>query len=236
MSITAFWSAPPMLFEQAFAPAAGAARLPGMELWGVQASALARAPPSSKAPAVELTAKRKRHNISDACAACRRSKVKCDELKPCRRCLRDGRRVACVPWRDGQGAGEASHRSPALANAYTYAEVSAQHGAVLRQGAEVAAASKRRRMSKPNERAPPAVQGAAWPQAEAEEFQGQPVGAPQEQEQPGAVASQVALGALREARHTDELKMEEASALLLAFAQACRKDVAGKRDADVASF
>jgi hypothetical protein len=41
----------------------------------------------------------KRQNISDACAGCRRSKVKCDEQKPCRRCLRDGRQVECVSWR-----------------------------------------------------------------------------------------------------------------------------------------
>ena len=60
------------------------------------------APLLCKAPAADLAAKRARRNISEACAACRRSKVKCDELKPCRRCLRDGRRVACVPWRDGQ--------------------------------------------------------------------------------------------------------------------------------------
>ena len=61
-----------------------------VEFWG-----LAPQPAS-----IDHPAKRKRQNISDACAACRRSKVKCDEDKPCRRCLRDGRRVECVSWRD----------------------------------------------------------------------------------------------------------------------------------------
>lgn len=70
--------------------------------------------------------KRKRHNISDACAACRRyvlrfsnpppcwiylyisyahraacrrSKVKCDEEKPCKRCVKHGRADSCISWR-----------------------------------------------------------------------------------------------------------------------------------------
>ena len=44
-------------------------------------------------------AKRKRNNISDACTACRRSKVKCDEAKPCTRCVNHGWRDSCVSWR-----------------------------------------------------------------------------------------------------------------------------------------
>ena len=43
--------------------------------------------------------KRKRQNISDACASCRRSKVKCDEEKPCRRCVKHGRAASCASWR-----------------------------------------------------------------------------------------------------------------------------------------
>ena len=43
--------------------------------------------------------KRKRQNISDACASCRRSKVKCDEEKPCRRCFKHGRAASCASWR-----------------------------------------------------------------------------------------------------------------------------------------
>ena len=45
------------------------------------------------------SAKRKRNNISDACTACRRSKVKCDEAKPCTRCVNHGWRDSCVSWR-----------------------------------------------------------------------------------------------------------------------------------------
>ena len=43
--------------------------------------------------------KRKPQNISDACASCRRSKVKCDEEKPCRRCVKHGRAASCASWR-----------------------------------------------------------------------------------------------------------------------------------------
>jgi hypothetical protein len=38
-----------------------------------------------------------RHNISDACAACRKSKVKCDEVKPCTRCIKTSQ--TCRDWR-----------------------------------------------------------------------------------------------------------------------------------------
>jgi len=55
------------------------------------------APPLLLAP--DAAVKRKRHTISDACAVCRRSKVKCDEEKPCQRCVRHGRADACISWR-----------------------------------------------------------------------------------------------------------------------------------------
>ena len=42
--------------------------------------------------------RRKRSNISDACTACRRSKVKCQEEKPCARCISHGWRDSCVSW------------------------------------------------------------------------------------------------------------------------------------------
>jgi hypothetical protein len=41
---------------------------------------------------------RKRNTISDACTACRRSKVKCEEEKPCARCISHGWRDSCVSW------------------------------------------------------------------------------------------------------------------------------------------
>ena len=49
--------------------------------------------------AVHGVVKRKRQTISDACAVCRRSKVKCDEEKPCQRCVKHGRADACISWR-----------------------------------------------------------------------------------------------------------------------------------------
>ena len=41
---------------------------------------------------------RRRSSISDACTACRRSKVKCEEEKPCARCISHGWRDSCVSW------------------------------------------------------------------------------------------------------------------------------------------
>jgi hypothetical protein len=41
---------------------------------------------------------RKRSNITDACTACRRSKVKCEEERPCARCISHGWRDSCVSW------------------------------------------------------------------------------------------------------------------------------------------
>ena len=212
MKIAMFWSAPPAFFDMAPWPVA---RVPGgWGGWGVHS-------PQTKASVLEITAKRKRHNIPDACAACRRSKVKCDDIKPCRRCLRDGRRVACVSWRDGkvQNIGASEHGIP-VTNTYTYAEVSAQHGMAGLQSSGFAAAPKRRRTSKTDVVSPlPAVQGAALPHAPVGDSSGEPEGG-LAQEIPGAVASKDS-----SPRHTEELQMEEASALLLAFARACRKDV-----------
>jgi len=48
---------------------------------------------------VRLKVNCKRSNISDACTACRRSKVKCEEEKPCARCISHGWRDSCVSWR-----------------------------------------------------------------------------------------------------------------------------------------
>ena len=44
--------------------------------------------------------KRKRQVISDACTNCRRSKLKCDEEKPCTRCIMRGRAADCASWRE----------------------------------------------------------------------------------------------------------------------------------------
>lgn len=211
MPIAAFWSAPPAFFDQVLWP--GLARVPSFG-WGVHL-------PQAKAPLVDITTKRKRHNISDACAACRRSKVKCDDIKPCQRCLRDGRRVACVSWRDEkvQDVKASEHDNP-VSNTYTYAEVSAQHGMAGQQSLGVAAAPKRRRISKTDAVSPlPALQGTALPLVSVGGIPAESEGGP-EQESPGALTRMDS-----PPRQTEELKMEEASALLLDFARACRKDV-----------
>ena len=57
----------------------------------------AAAPVRAPAPAVAGGTKRK--HISDACTSCRRSKVKCEEAKPCTRCVNHGWRDSCVSWR-----------------------------------------------------------------------------------------------------------------------------------------
>ena len=91
---------PSSLFPLLFFDRPNCAPLGGVDFWGLYApSTPAGAAQAMPVPQQQMRTK-KRHNISDACAACRRSKVKCDELKPCRRCLRDGRRIACVSWRD----------------------------------------------------------------------------------------------------------------------------------------
>jgi len=42
---------------------------------------------------------RRRHNVSDACFTCRKSKVKCDDVLPCSRCIKNNRADSCVSWR-----------------------------------------------------------------------------------------------------------------------------------------
>ena len=57
---------------------------------------------TSKATTLETLAtaggRKIRHNIADACAACRKSKVKCDEVKPCTRCMKNAQ--PCLDWRN----------------------------------------------------------------------------------------------------------------------------------------
>jgi hypothetical protein len=54
---------------------------------------------TSKATTLATAGGRKiRHNIADACAACRKSKVKCDEVKPCTRCMKNAQ--PCLDWRN----------------------------------------------------------------------------------------------------------------------------------------
>ena len=48
--------------------------------------------------------KPKRSKISDACTACRRSKVRCEEEKPCSRCLQHDWEESCVGWRKVKAA------------------------------------------------------------------------------------------------------------------------------------
>ena len=49
-------------------------------------------------PAPAVGAKRKREKIAGACTSCRRSKVKCEEARPCTRCISHGWRNSCVSW------------------------------------------------------------------------------------------------------------------------------------------
>ena len=58
------------------------------------------------APTSASGAKRKRHTISDSCTSCRRNKVKCDEEKPCSRCVRNGRQASCESWREVKATGK----------------------------------------------------------------------------------------------------------------------------------
>ncbi len=65
-------------------------------LWFAVAPVLA-----SPAPAPVPGKKRRRPNTScnDVCESCRRSKVRCEKDKPCRRCIQAGRADSCVSWR-----------------------------------------------------------------------------------------------------------------------------------------
>lgn len=51
------------------------------------------------------TNKRKRRTtVSDACTSCRRSKVKCDEERPCLRCIKHDWQDSCVSWSEVKAA------------------------------------------------------------------------------------------------------------------------------------
>lgn len=57
--------------------------------------------------------KRSRHaTIAEACSSCRQSKVKCDTVKPCSRCVKHGRQDACVDWRAAEATSDARSSSP----------------------------------------------------------------------------------------------------------------------------
>lgn len=205
MPISAYWSAPPIYFERPTACAQTG--MLAVDYWGFYAQ-------QPKAPVLEITAKRKRHNISDACAACRRSKVKCDELKPCRRCLRDGRRVACVSWRDGteQSGTTVEHRDT-LAGMDGSQPSPESFAKFTTHPVEIVPA-KRRKVRKPDASTPTTIA----PATGRDEVMPQVKGT----EDPHRVQGLVKLEARME---HDQLKIEEASALLLAFADECRKNV-----------
>ncbi|KAJ1468952.1 hypothetical protein T484DRAFT_1853602 [Baffinella frigidus] len=46
-----------------------------------------------------------REHVSRACEPCRKSKIKCDETRPCIRCRKNGRCEACVDWRANEASG-----------------------------------------------------------------------------------------------------------------------------------
>jgi hypothetical protein len=70
--------------------------------WGREAGS--RAWPSDLVLLDPATAgKRRRITISESCASCRRSKVRCDEQKPCTRCVKQGQAETCVSWRRSGG-------------------------------------------------------------------------------------------------------------------------------------
>lgn len=208
MPIAAYWPAPPVFIER---PPVGM-----VDYWGFfsQPNML----PAEDLPSI--SAKRKRHNISDACAACRRSKVKCDELKPCRRCLRDGRRIACVSWRDGKAPASASI-SPvdalpgvsdmhALASAY----VSASQQSNTSEEKQPKAAAKKQRTSKTVARSQTTNSAVLESVTIVKEEPAKAFGAPVPAE---SLVKRNAWESL------DSLK--EASDLLLSFARECRKDL-----------
>ena len=59
--------------------------------------------------------KKFRNSISEACMTCRKSKVKCDEQKPCTRCIKADRASTCFPWRQWQSMDPQSNTSLAVA-------------------------------------------------------------------------------------------------------------------------
>lgn len=141
---------------------------------------------------------RKRHNISDACAACRRSKVKCDELKPCRRCLRDGRRIACVSWRDGKPQTSVDLHAETLAGV---SDVAAVGEGAPEEPEEKVVKKRRRSKSEGCALTSLVLPSLCWIKPE------EPSRAPSVQEEGPEQQEQ----------------MKEASDLLLSFARECRK-------------
>ena len=88
-------------------------------------------------PGVSIkTKKRVRHTISDACAACRRSKVKCDDTKPCSRCIKHDWQDKCVTWR---------HLPPVMSHAETAAAVEGEPSPEPGSPIGASSAQKRRR-------------------------------------------------------------------------------------------
>jgi hypothetical protein len=209
MPIAAYWPAPPVFFERPACTQVGGV----VDYWGFFAQP--KMLPTEDLPSI--SSKRKRHNISDACAACRRSKVKCDELKPCRRCLRDGRRIACVSWRDGKAPASASS-SPvgvlpgvpdmqALATAFVAA--SQQFNATEEQPK---VAVKKPRISKPAARAQP-TSSAVMESATVVK------------EEPAKANGVSVECAVKNNAWESQDSLKEASDLLLSFARECRKDL-----------
>ena len=49
-------------------------------------------------PAPACGSKRKREKIAGACTSCRQSKVRCEEARPCTRCISHGWHNSCVSW------------------------------------------------------------------------------------------------------------------------------------------
>ena len=63
----------------------------------------------------ERPTKKVRDSVSEACMTCRKSKVKCDEQKPCTRCIQAGHASTCFPWRQWQSMDPQSNTSLAAA-------------------------------------------------------------------------------------------------------------------------
>ena len=60
---------------------------------------LLRKAASKDAPSTESQKRRRQSLTADACGACRRSKTRCSDERPCPRCLLAKRPEGCIPWR-----------------------------------------------------------------------------------------------------------------------------------------
>lgn len=69
------------------------------------ASAACMGPPLSisleKRNGPDAQTKQRRKSTAQSCASCRQSKVKCDDVKPCTRCIKNGWAGHCAGWRNG---------------------------------------------------------------------------------------------------------------------------------------